>query len=442
MSDEPQPADSRVTRRGALALGGATLLAGCSIPGNLLGSNPVELDRAALLDVVSRKGPSVARPFPVAVADSHVTASRERAHGMLDAVPLPLTEDDMPNGAMREEVADHAEEARSSIADAVEATGDRERLELLADARGTARVVEATWAVANDESSAADVRSNRRATREAIDAFREDWTYVGEDAVRALLVHDLVEEWTASARTDLELDDSRAEVVNALVVGERAGSVEEATATLADADHVGQRFRDSLSDPRSLRSTFTDARDSLASTVDSRMADLPGEDADVNSMVDADIEEAVAGEALANVHSDLPYEGDRSSADGPADSVVETAEALARIGAFERLRDRIDAGEHRTVESAEDVRAIRSDAETAIEDALAESADERLARAIIAGPVGWFDYVGRIVERYTSGESVEHYRVAREIATYVQIEAIALATPAAVDEALAALGAK
>ncbi|WP_415378803.1 hypothetical protein [Halosimplex sp. TS25] len=441
MSDEAPPAEARVTRRGALALGGATLLAGCGVPGKLLGTGPVELDGPELRVVTSREAPAVSRPFPVEVAGSHVTASRERAYATLDAVPLPLTADEVPNGAMREEVADHAERARSRLAEAIEAPGVRDRLERLGDARGLARVAEGIWAVANDDLTAADVRSSRRSTREAIDAFREDWTYVGDDAVRALLVHDLVEGWGASARTAIEPDDRHAEgVVNALVVGERAGSVEGARATLADTEHVGDRFRESLTDPRSLRSTFADAHDSLASAVDSRLADLPGANADVSSMVDGDAEGTVAGQALADLHGDLHRESRRTSTDRPAGSVVEATESLARVRAFEALRNRIEADEYHTVQSAEDVQAIRSAAAEAVEDALAEGTDERLARAVLTGPVGWFDYVGRYVERYTGGDSVRLDLVDRDIALYVQIEVIAAATPAAVDEALAALG--
>ncbi|MFC7141618.1 hypothetical protein ACFQMA_17490 [Halosimplex aquaticum] len=440
MSDESRSSPGHVTRRGALALGGAAFLAGCGVPGDLLGSEPVELDGPKLRLVTSREGPTVPRPFPVEVAGSHVTASRDRAYAMLDAVPLPLTADEMANGAMRDEIAEHAERARSRLSEAIEAPSVRERLERLADARGSARVAEGTWAAANDELSAAAVRANRRTTREAIDAFRENWAYVGDDdVVRALLVHDLVEEWAASARTGIEPDDRHVEgVVNALVVGERAGSVEGARATLADAEHVGQRFRESLSDARSLRSTFADARDSLSSTIESRMADVPPESADLNGQLDANLDETVAGFALKDLHGDLPTGDEIARTDGLAVTVLGQIEGIARLGAFETLYGRIESGDHRTVEGIEDVEALRAAAVTAVEDALAASADDRLARTVLATLSGWFDYAERQLSEL--GDSVELSRAARDLALYVALETIAAATPAAVDEGLAALG--
>ncbi|WP_436907467.1 hypothetical protein [Halosimplex marinum] len=444
--DDSAPNGPRVTRRGALALGGATLLAGCGALPNPLKPDPVELDGAALGRVADRGGPTVDHPLPVAVADPHVADSRERAHAMLDAAPLPLSADELPNGAMREEIAEHAEHAREHLAEAVRETDTRERLELLAHARGPARAVEAAWAAVEDDLTAADVRSARASVREDIGEFRDGQELVGdpEDPVRAAIVHAIVGEWVREAERHASdgASDDRAPVTP-LVLGERASEVEQARAALGNARHVDEQFAASLSDPRSLESTFAGARDSLADTVDSRMADKPAEDADLPDLVDGggDLEGTVAGSALRQLHSDLPYEGQFVPETDLPGQLLRQVETLAGIGAFETLRDRIAADEHRTVESVDDVSELRDAAVTAVEDALADSADERLARTELASLAGWFDYAARDIDRSAGDDPIELEWVADEIALYLEIEVIAGAVPAAVDEALAALDA-
>ncbi|PSP69600.1 hypothetical protein BRC79_03920 [Halobacteriales archaeon QH_8_67_27] len=401
---------ARVSRRGLLALGGATLLAGCGFVSDSFGDEePVELDSATLAEVVAAEGPDVTGPLPVTVDDDHVAASRDRARSALSSVPLPLSAEELPNGAMRTEVHDEADHARAHLSEAEGAPGTRERLELLARARGPARSVEATWAFANGELSAADVESARESVQTDIRQFRTDWNYVGSDPVRAVVVHALVETWTKSAR---------------------------------NARHVGERFVDSLSDPRPLDATFRDARESLASTVESKMENAPDSDAEPGELVDADVDETVAGYALRELHRSLPYDGVEMRTEGRAETVLRQVDALARIGAFETFRDRVAAGDHRTVESAEDIRTIRSSAVTAIEDALDASRDERLARAVLADLDDYFAYAARELDRQidTDGETVERHWIARDIALYVQAEYIASATPDACDEGLAALG--
>jgi hypothetical protein len=89
--------------------------------------------------------------------------------------------------------------------------------------------------------------------------------------------------------------------------------------------------------------------------------------------------------------------------------------------------------------TAADVAELRQAAVAAVEDALVESADERLARTELADLAGWFDYAARDIDRRVGDDPVERERVADEVALYLEIEVIAGAVPAAVDEALAAL---
>ncbi|WP_436925904.1 hypothetical protein [Halosimplex amylolyticum] len=437
MTDDTEgPAGPRVTRRGALAVGGAALLAGCGVP-KFLGSGPVEVDGGEVAEIASRDYPQIAEPLPVDVKQAHVATSRERAYSLLAAAPLPLTADELPNGAMREDVHDHAEHARTHLAEAVEVAGTRERLELLAHARGPARTVAATWAYTRDELTAADVREAWESHVADVETFREQREFVGVDPVRAVIVHDVVDRWLADAADDGVLRSAGEELDTALVVGEHAGAVEEGEAALADARHVYEQFVDSLSDPTSIRERVLAAHDSLDETIDSRLADLPGEDADVLAEFEGDLERTVVGEALRSLHSDLPYEVRVPDDPGAATTLLGRVDGLAEIGAFETVRDRVEAGDYRTVEDVEDVLEIRRAAVTAMEDAPGACADERLGRTVLADLTGWFDYVERDLSRYD--DPVEVADVADELAVYVGIEAIASATPAAVDEGLAAL---
>ena len=441
MTDDSTPDSPYLTRRGALALGGATLLAGCGAVPNPLASDPIELDGTAVARIADDEGPTVTHPLPVAVTDAHVAASRERAHGMLDAAPLPLTAADLPNGAMREAITECAEHARKHLAEAVEAAGTRDRLELLAHARGPARAVEAAWATIEADLTAADVRSARQTVEEDLREFRDGRAYVGEDPVRAVVVHALVGDWLREADRDLRADPDESSPVTPITIGERASEVEQARAALDDARHVRDRFTESLTDSRALAPTFADARDSLAETIDSRMADKPAENADLGDLVDGggDLEGTVAGTALRQLHGELPYEGEFVPETDLPGRVLWQVETLAQIGAFESLRARIAADEHRTVETADDVSELRSAAVAAVEDALETSADERLARTELASLASWFDYVADTLDRYGDGP-VERDLIADDVALYLQIEVIAAAVPAAVDEALAALG--
>jgi len=424
-------AGPRVTRRGALAVGGAALLAGCGVP-NLLGSDSVTIDGRDLERYIDGERPRVTEPLPVDVQQTHVAASRERAHSLLAAAPLPLSAEDLPNGAMREQVHHHAEHAREHLAEAVETTGTRERLDMLAHARGPARSVAATWAYTQNDLTLDDVQNARLSVRDDLGGFREEREYVGAEPVRAVVVHGVVDEWLEEAERDAAgergRDDERA---TALEVGDRAADVEEARASLADARHVHEQFVGSLSAPSSVRETIVDARDSLAATIDERTSAVMPE----TDEVDADRESPVLRIALAELYDDLPEEFAFRDTAGPAAAVVGQANALATVHGFESLRERVEGGDYPTVESAEDVRDLRERAVTAIEAALAESPDELLARTVLSSLAGWFEYADRDLTGYD--DAVELDRLRRDLAIYPQLEARAEGTPNACEDVLA-----
>jgi len=403
-------AATRVTRREALAVGGAAVLAGCGVP-DVLGSDSVTIDGGQLELAVQSERPQVTGPLPVDVARSHVAASRERAHSLLASVPLPLTPADLPNGAMREEVHHDADHAREHLGDAVEAPGTRERLDLLAHARGPAQAVAATWAYTQGDLEPTDVRDARLSVRDDVEQFRDAYEYAGADLVRAVVVHDAVEQWIDDAQREAsgrrDRDDER---TTALDVGERAGEVESARASLADARHVSEQFVEPLSDPDSVREAIVEARESLAATVEAETTNRRSETGEG----DVDHESPVFRIALANLYSELPDEFTCYDAPGPAAAVVAQTESLSVVYGFESLSETVRSDDYPTVESVEDIEELRESAATAVEDALAESPDERLARTVLSSLAGWIEYADRDLTRYD--DAVELDRIRRDLA--------------------------
>lgn len=431
---------SRATRRGFLALGGAAALAGCSTLRSIVGTDAVTLDGGAVADVASGSTPTVAEPLPVPVADTHVRASRERAESALASAPLPLGPEEVPNGAMREELAHTVEHAREVLVRAEEAPGRREHLDALRHARWHAREVAGSWAYVTGDLTPADLRTRAGRLRSAARTYREERAYVGDDPARAVLVHDAVESWVETAAREAERDPDERDPTNALTVGERAGELENGRAHLSDARHVGERFRASLSDPGSVRSTLESARESLTGTVRDRRDPLPGERADPAALAGASVDDETTVEVLETLHRRIP-DGDDLAADALAGDVLARLWSLAAIGAFESVRDRVEDGERFGVGSVDDLRSRRQSAVEAIGDALERSDDRRLARHVLAGATERLTYADEELRRYGEGDAVEAQHLDREVAGYVAVAATARAVPDACAETLAALDA-
>lgn len=421
------------TRRGFLALAGGTALAGCNALRSVTEDEPAKIDGGELDDALSAEPPTVAETIPVEVEQSYLDESADRARRLRSSVPAPFDAEGIPNGAIRAELSTLYEDATEKLDGALDAPSDAEAMARLRDARKSAQAVAAAWAAIDDGLTRADVRETATGVRADVDAFRRRWEYVGGRPIRAVLAHGQVEELVSFAanRTRYATERSRRGPEDPTTVGEFAGRIEETRAAAADAEYLFERYAESLDESRSIRSGLRTAGSELTATLDDRRAKLPDDDAeDVSSFVDRDVEKTPVASALTDLLRSVDYADgleDERATGRRASVVLSVHETLVRIRAFETLRERASNGDHVTVETADDVRAIREGAFEAIEDA-AES-DDGLARRVLAQISGDFEYFDDRLGNYDDGDEVSVAWLDRELGRYVTVEAMARATP-------------
>jgi len=423
------------TRRGFLALAGAAGLAGCNGFGLSSEDESPEIDGESFADALSDDPPSVAETLPVDAEQSYLDASADRARDLLSSVPAPFAEEEIPTGAIRDELSRRYEDASAELDDARDAPTAAETMTRLRDARGNARGVAAGWEAIDDGLTRADVLETVPDLRDDIDAFRHRWRYVGGEPVRAVLAHGQVEELVAYAvgRSRGAAKRSRAMPEDPTTVAELAGRVGEARAALDDGEYIFERYADSLEDPRDVRDGLRTAGERLTATLDDRRASLPdGDPGDASSFVDRDIDGTPVASALEDLYRGFEYADgiDEERATGRRASVVLSAhETLVRMETFESLRERVANDAHVTVESSEDVRRIRERAFEAVEEAL--DSGDGLTHRLVAAIGGDFEYVEDELRRYADDDEVSVAWLDRELGLYVLIGAMARASPTA-----------
>ncbi|WP_435181961.1 hypothetical protein [Halorussus sp. AFM4] len=438
MTDRSTRRPARATRRGFLALAGAASLAGCGRlpdPQKVLHGEPPELDAAALAEVPATDAPSVPRTVPVEIRQSYLDDGVARARELLASVPVPFDAAEIPNGAIREELAGLHQRARETVASVAEAATPLEAMGAVRDARGEARTVAAGWRAIDAGLTRAEVRRSATSVFDAADRFRSRWSYTGADPVRAVLVHAGIERRLDAAvnRTERVVAGGRSDRDNAVAVGELAGDLERALVSLGDAGHLYDRLVATAADGRDLRPAFVAASETLESLAARRRGRLPdGDPDDPSSFVSGDVAGTPVGAAIRELARGLEHDGsvDRArAAHEYASAVVAAHGTLTRIEALRALLDRVAADEHVTVESAADARALRKAAVAALEDGLAGDAYPHLNRNVLAEAAGSVAFVDRELVRYEGDGSVSVDSVADELAEYVVAAALARATP-------------
>lgn len=419
-------------RRQFLALTAAASLAGCN--DRVPGTGPKEIDAEELASVVARPAPTVPETLPVAIDPDVVEEQVEEARRMLAEVPAPLSESDVPNGVIRERLNRGYESVREYVGSVDEAKSPFARLRRGGHARADAREVLATWRAIDAGQTVEDVRKRAPEVRDDVEAFARQWSYVGDDPVRAVRVHGAIESDLVGARNWADLED-RAREDGPFAVGELATDLERARVDLATMEHVFEQFRESLDRQLDLQDRLEAVGRSLSDRADQRAASLPEVDADKHptELVDRDIDKTAGVWALAELHREARRQlWEIDSGDDPspwvASTVLDRHRTLTVLQAFDRLQSRLADGEDLAVESAGDVAAMREEAVTAIETARQADSAPGLVRSVLpqfALRVQWADD-----DFESQSESVPAPYVARDASEYVVVAAVCHALPA------------
>ncbi|MFW5934299.1 MAG: hypothetical protein ACOCQL_00440 [Halolamina sp.] len=432
MDDERSGAGDRVplSRRGLLAVAGASALAGCNGLSEFGEESEPTIRAYDLPDVDRREEPEPVVPesVPVDIAPAYFTATRDRITTLLEALPTPLGPEDIPNGYVRERLVDAATGATDRLSEAQGAPTALAALTALRRGRADARYAAAGWAVVEVDRSAETLEAEHRQVVSDAQSVRDGHEYVGDDPVRATLVHRRIEDLLERA---IASDDPRREGNRLLAVAEWGETVESARASLDDARHLDEQFTASLPPATgTVEETLRGAAETLFADVRSRNSDVPpeptGEEWGVQELV------------IDELRQRFTYGAGRvADANGPASAVVDANRQLTRFEALDRLQGRIDDGELSRPPSAEAIAEIRSDAYDALETALAESSTPDLTRTAITNASWRVAHADWELARYDGEFPVS--RLDRTVAEYVVAAAVGQAAPGVAEQTVETL---
>jgi hypothetical protein len=365
-----------MTRRGVLALGATTVLAGCSGLAGLDGGDEPTIRAYDLPDIDADGWPEPVVPesVPVEIATTHFDAARSRVTTLLAEVPTPLGPADIPNGHIREQLSDAAADATDGLDDARDAATELVALDALRRARVEARYAAAGWAVADRNLSVDALRREHGQAVSTARSVRDAHEYVGADPVRATLVHAHIEDALTRVIESRVPSHNEGHLLSVAEWGETA---ETAQARLDDARHLDEEFTASLPDDAgTVEETLTDAAETVLADVRSRRAQLPPEP----TAEEWDVPERVIGDLRRDADRGLTRLAD---ANGPASALVEANRRLTQFEALDDVQKRIDDGDLSRPQTAEAVREVRATAYDALEAALAESPAPELTRTAV-----------------------------------------------------------
>ncbi len=437
------------TRREVLSLSGVAALAGLAgcggrIRDRLPGGGPATIDAAALSEATRGETPTIPETLPVDIEQSFVAGQRDVARAKLDATPAPFDEETVPNGVIRERLNDAYDHALKSIRDASGAPTASERLDHTTHARTAAHEVVAAWDAIESNLTADDLRASIPAVRDDVDAFEARWAPVGDDPVRAAVVHREIERGLRGARRWLSIPDGqlRAAAGQSLELADIAVDIERARADTAVGSYLFDRFRGRLDEPTDRTDRLAAARGDLRSRIDRRAEPLPPDRVDdPTSLVDRDVGTTTGVRALAELASDARRRIDDVAADDGdprlASDVLSATATLTHLRAFTSLRDRIEGGDDAAVASAEDVGALRSEAIGAIETARDGDRAGLLTDALLPGFAGNIEWIDDRFDRGSGSVRVES--VSFDAMRYVTVASLCRALPETAAEATGAL---
>ena len=420
------------TRRGLLVVAGTAALAGCSeleSGDSREGISPTELPDIPDPDEIR---PVLEDDIPVAIERSKLEGAAGRAADLLGEVPIPLGEAEIPNGHVREELTRAADGAGRHVERARSATTRLSAMQELRNARSDARFAVEWWAFVEEDRTAAELREERREAVEETNAFRSEHEYVGEDPVRAVVVHARVESLLGRVGSDRD-PDFHHDSSDLLTVAEWGEHAESTRAGLEDARYLHERFTSSLSpDAATLGARFDAATEALVADLERRRGELPPEPTEEAN------EERYTRFVRSRLRSEAESSVDRvRSADDTAGPVLEATGGLTEFLAHDRLVGRLEDGERFRIEDGSDVRAARSDAVGAIRTALEESRRPVLARGVLAGAARSIVFADSDIARFR--QRVTPARLEDPMREYLIATLRARSVPAASERVLEAL---
>ncbi|WP_193571741.1 hypothetical protein [Haloarcula sp. JP-L23] len=366
------------TRRGFLAVVGASALAGCGAVERFADGDEPTIRSHELPDVDTgddeRPHHLLFPAVPVPIEDAYLGAGRDRTTELLSGLPTPLGPDEIPNGHIREHLLDAADHATENIDDARRAETGLMALRAIRESRQNARYAAEGWRFVSEGRRAAPLREERRNAVAEARSFDSEYTYLGDDPVRAALVHARIE--TALRRaTDAEEPSVNHDGSALLTVAEWGEAAESAHVYLDDARHLDAQFRASLpADAGTVEARLRGAAEALLADLRSRA--VPPEPTSGDWEAPERVRWEVRDEAVDGTTR-------VTEAAGPASALLDATGRLAGFGALERVRRRIEEGEQFRVESAADVRRFRQTAVDALQSTLGTGPTPGLVRTVL-----------------------------------------------------------
>ncbi|WP_293033696.1 hypothetical protein [Natronococcus sp.] len=428
------PFDRRHVLAGLGTAAGAAV-AGCSdLPWNDAESTATTFARTEIDPILTGSVPDVDRPAPVEPAASALEDARSRIDEVLEPVPDTVDPDDVPNGVVRESIADRRDSALEGRAETVDAPAD-ERYRALRTTRGAredarASATTLTGIEADRESLLAELDNERARVRSTVTERLEDVDYRGEDGndgrLRAALLFAAFEDdlETAARRVERWDVDATTDVVD---LGGEAGDLEFAVATASVWEHLFERYAEDAGARVDLEPVFADAlQKSLERATDVSLPDQ-GEDDWLAALVDREVEQGFDQTVLWDAVRPV-YRARERLQEAVDDDRLGTGLAAAlrfegAFRAFELVRERFEDGELASPESIEEIRAQRTAAVSAAESVRGDVTGPSLGADVLAETVRSLERADDTLRRRADGDPEANVTLGSEYSEYVRLEA-------------------
>ncbi|OVE86309.1 transposase [Natronolimnobius baerhuensis] len=400
--------------------------------------------------VLESERPEIEWPVPVEPEPSELEDALERADSLVSEIPDPLEEGHVPNGVIREAIAEDRTEAMAAREEAVDAAGPAQ-YHALRDARElheTARAAATAWLAidADRDDLLRELRDERDAVQSVIDDHREALAYHGIDTDSGRLRAAL---YTYQRESDLERADRTVDrwsvhkSNDVLEIGESAGDLEFATTTTRIWEHFEDQYTREFGgdDSDDLEAVFERALE--RSSARAEEAAFPSQDGDSAEWYDAvGLEEFdhrplefVVSRAGSSVHRAHDRMDDALDTGSLGSGLHHALEFEQRLRGFERFRDWLAARDGAGPTDSDEIRAER-DATLEAADAALEAVpanEPSLGAYRLAETLQELAWADDTIARDADREPNNNVRLDEEFGEYARLRAELEALPEAVD---------